>query len=93
MSKPLTPIQIRAMQVLKDKGPILTGCAGEEIWPEKQFKNSQGAALAAGGVLGKLRKRGLVEVRLRDCLDGKGRRWPEGWVLTSKGKEALRGQG
>lgn len=86
----LTPIQIRALEVLRDQGPLITSMAGQEIWPDRKFKNSQGAALAGGGLLGKLRIRGLVEVKYRDRLDNEGSRWPDGWVLTSRGRAALR---
>lgn len=87
--KKLTPIQIRALEVLRDEGPLISSFAGAAIWPDRQFKNAQGEAFAGGGLLGKLRIRGLVCMKPGRQVDSKGRRWPEGWILTPKGRQAL----
>jgi hypothetical protein len=88
VTRPLTPIQIRALAILRDKGPLLSACAGEQIWPDRKFKSRQGAGFSGGGILGKLDKSGLVTVEYRRA-DASGRSWPKGWALTSKGRSAL----
>lgn len=82
----LTPIQIRALEVLRDNEPLHSSGAGYAIWPDKEFKNSQGAALAGGGLMGKLRKLELVKVEYYSLS---GQTYPKGWVLTAKGRQAL----
>jgi lambda repressor-like predicted transcriptional regulator len=76
------------MTVLKEKGPLWTACVGEEIWPDKRFKSRQGAALAGGGLMGKLRKRGLVERKYERGAILAELRF-KGWALTAKGRAAL----
>ena len=86
--KPLSAFEIRAMTVLKEKGPLWTACVGEEIWPDKKFRSRQGAALAGGGLMGRLRVRGLVD-RKYDRLSAGSRLRFLGWALTPKGIKAL----
>lgn len=88
MTKPLTPIQIRAMAILRDKGPLLSACLGEEIWPDRQFRSRQGAALVGGGLAGKLAQRDLVTTKWRSP-DYQGKVYSAGWILTSKGRADL----
>lgn len=79
----LTPIQVRALAILRDHGPLTASFVGAKVWPDRKFKNAQGEGFAGGCSMGKLRTKGLV--RSQYSSDGDY----EGWVLTLEGKKAL----
>jgi len=86
----LTPTRRRALEIVRDGGPILPGHFAERMWPDSEcwrhvhkcgpYGASQGVmmAMAAGGFLGKLGKAGLV------CWFGSA-----GYMLTAQGYAAL----
>ncbi len=59
----------RVLAALDKVQPTYTATVADHIWPGHRMK-PQAAALAAGGVLGRMQRRGLVG------------RWRSGWVRT-----------
>ncbi len=51
---------IKRAQTLAGRKYVKASQFGYAIWPRNQFLNSQGAALAAGRILGIMKKRGLA---------------------------------
>lgn len=88
--KPLTPSRRRALEILRDHGPIRPREFARVMWPDSPGWNfpaksgprgthrGGGMYLAAGGLLGKLRREGLSS---RDTLIGH--------TLSPTGREAL----
>ena len=48
----LTEFQARALSLINAKGPLIASDVGEALWPDRRFKNAQGAAYAGGGAMG-----------------------------------------
>lgn len=85
----LTDFQRRALVLLRDRGPLRANAVGEALWPDKDFKNAQGAGFAGGAAMGKLTKLGWVRMEY-GRPDLQGRAWPQGYILTVKGRVALK---
>lgn len=94
----MTDATKRALTIIRDHGPIRPREFADLMWPDSPGHNRYskcgpkgshrggGMYLAAGGYLGKLRRRGLI--RYEDhYLSG----WWLGYVLTDEGKKALEG--
>jgi hypothetical protein len=84
----LTEFERHALKVLAEHAPLISSEVGDKVWPGSSFKNPQGAALAGGGLMGRLRVRGLVKTRYEDVC---GEYRCQGWVLTPEGRKALNG--
>jgi hypothetical protein len=88
----------KALEIIKEKGPIKPKRFAKFMWPDSDGWSTHtncghgvtrggGMNLAAGGYLGKLRKRGLIEKKLE--------RWPtegyrnKGYILSKEGKKKI----
>lgn len=60
----LTPTLLRALTLLRDKGPMAPSTFGHEMWPKHatygRELRAQGAGYAGGAYLSKLQKRDIV---------------------------------
>lgn len=60
----VTPTLLRALTLLRDKGPMAPSTFGHEMWPKHatygRELRAQGAGYAGGAYLSKLQKRDLV---------------------------------
>ena len=66
---PRAECERRALDALSPTRAMNAATIAGHIWPEHSM-TAQGAALAAGGILGRMRSRGLVE------------RYRSGWIRT-----------
>jgi hypothetical protein len=92
----MTKSQRKALEILRDHGPILPAAFAEKMWPDSPcwnrsykcgaYGSHRGGAMyrAAGGFLGKLRKKGWALQR-ESILGG----WNVGYIISIKGKKAL----
>ena len=95
----LTASQRRALEIVRDHGPIKPREFSEKMWPESPghqryskcgpsgVTRGGGMNLAAGGYLGRLRKRGWVKSEYAFWVHSYYR--DLGYVLTDEGREAL----
>ncbi len=93
----LTDKTLQALRILKEHGPLAPRRFAKHMWPEsagwRRYTNcgpygvtrGGGMNLAAGGFLGKLRRRGLVDWRPRDRMP----KAPYVYALSEKGRKAL----
>lgn len=84
----LTNSRRRALEIVRDHGPIGGAAFGYRMWPQHATKNRrlrpQGAGFSGGGYLGKLRMAGLVtQVWDKNSYCGM-------YVLTVDGYAAIR---
>jgi len=91
----LTEAQRKALEIVRDNGPIIPSFFARLMWPEspswKRYSNvgrgatcGVGVVRGAGGYLGRLYRRGWVRQTyyLQTIV-------PRGYVLTETGKQAL----
>lgn len=79
----LSEVERKALEALRH-GPQAAGIVGQAVWPTRRnvgVANHGGGDYAAQMLLGRLRKRGLVETAM---TDGSSR-----WQLTARGHKAL----
>lgn len=96
MSK-LTPVAVRALQIIRDNRPGAPKEFGRLMWPDAPawtvhtkcgpygVTRGGGITMASGAFLGKLKKRGLITYR----HVGRARYAQVEYVLTEAGKTAL----
>ena len=93
MAKALTTKARRALEIVRDHGPIKPSWFAKKMWPDapgwQRFSKcgpngahqGSGMMMAGGGFLAKLRRRGLVSMRFRASYHE--------YELTTEGQEAL----
>lgn len=79
----LSAVERKAIEALR-RGPLAAGLVGQAVWPNRTnvgIANHGGGDYAAQMLLGRLRKRGLVETTM---TEGSSR-----WQLTMKGYRVI----